>query len=130
MTTVEKARLLAELFPDHMPDIVRFIEQQVLDFERDGEDPFSRWASLFDSPEFWTDLCRTIRKIILRYGDRLAIRPELFADQLFDGHNSLLTTTCLAIYADNRTCDPKVRQAINLLFGVRSTQTGSIETGE
>lgn len=120
MDNVEKGKLLADLFPDKLPEITAYITEQIGLFENNEVRLRGLWAETgFATVDFWYGNMREVQEAIGRYGEKLHRKSGLFADHLFDGYRAVFTVHCLIDYAGNDRCGYKLRQAIHLLFGER-----------
>ncbi|MCY1662567.1 hypothetical protein [Chryseobacterium sp. SL1] len=117
LNNVEKGKLLADLLPEELPEIVRLIEQETKTFLQNEADFKANWKSTLVTAEFWFSLVRNIDNSINKCGSRLHKNNRWFADQLFDGYNALFTIYCLVEYSLKEECNHKLRQGIHFLFG-------------
>jgi len=117
MNNVEKGKLLADLFPEQLPNIKAFIEQETACFIQREDYIRNLWSETFLSPNFWFGVVRDVEKIIKKYGSKLTKNSRLFADQLFDGYNEIYTIYCLIGYTTQEFCNYNLKQAIYLFFG-------------
>lgn len=98
MNNVEKAKLLFELFPDEMPQFIAVMEEITNTVIKEPEALRSNWEGQMITVEFWMQLARTAIQIIQKYSKRISKDSRLFADQLFDGYQSLYSAHCLHQY--------------------------------
>lgn len=117
MNNIEKGKFLADLFPEELPNIILFIQQEIAHFSINEADIKRHWTASLVTDGFWLQLVRNIEKAITQSGDRLHRNHRWFADQLFDGYNALFTIYCLVEYSITDECNHKLRQGIHLLFG-------------
>lgn len=117
MNNVEKGKFLADLFPEELPNITRFIEQEIEHFMKNEENIKNHWTAKLVTDAFWFQLVLDVQKAIKQCGNRLHRNHRWFADQLFDGYNALFTIYCLVEYSAKPFCNHKLRQGIHLLFG-------------
>lgn len=119
MNMVEKAYLLAKLFPNNLSELTFFIQLETDRFKKQEDYLRSVWVeNTLITANFWFGLIDSNIEIIERYQFSLIKNPKVFSDQLFDGYNSIFSTNCLIEYTKKQECEPKIKQAIHLLFGV------------
>ena len=112
---VEKARLLAGLFPEELPGILTDIRKRVGYLQEHREDLRKSWDNGMLTFAFWDDLAQRVEGAMEKYQSRLLERPRLFADQ-FDGYNALFTTDCIVKYAEAGNGSKPFRLAVEMLF--------------
>lgn len=118
MNNVQKGYLIAKLFPETLKVLTLFIQQETERFRMHEEYMRSIWAGkTLITADFWYGLVERTEQLVKRNNVMLHKSARVFSDQLFDGYNSIFITNCLIEYAETRECEPKVRQAIHLLFG-------------
>lgn len=121
MGNLDRGKLLADLFPEQLPNIILFIEQKAASFLQSDNEQTTFWGHP-ETDGFWSEVVTDIKQAIKKYAPRMAKNTRLFADQLFDGNNALFTIYCLNAYTRKPSCDPKLKQAITLLFGEWATK--------
>ncbi len=114
MTTVEKARLFAGLFPQHLEGILEAVGARCQCLADNETEIRAEWDGFFTA-DFWFGLGRDIAKVLNKYGSKLAKKPSLFADQLFDGYLALFTVDCIVRHKKLST-DAKFITAVELFF--------------
>lgn len=117
MHNVEKGKFLADLFPEELSNITRYIEQEITHFLKNEQHIRNYWTANLVTDAFWFQLVRNIEKAIKQCGNRLHRNHRWFSNQLFDGYNAMFTIYCLIEYSAKNDCNHKLRQAIHLLFG-------------
>lgn len=118
MNNVERAYLLAKLFPDTLKELTAFVQQETERFRTQEEYMRSIWADkTLITADFWFGLVSNTEQILKRYNVMLHRNMRVFSDQLFDGYNAIFLTNCLVEYAGREECDCKLKEAIHLLFG-------------
>lgn len=118
MNNVERAYLLAKLFPDTLKALTVFVQQETERFRTQEEYMRSIWADkTLITADFWFGLVGNSERILKQYNVMLHRSSRVFSDQLFDGYNAIFLTNCLLEYADTKECDRKLKEAIHLLFG-------------
>lgn len=117
MYNVEKGKLLADILPTELPNIILFIEQETKRFLTHEELFKSQWTATLVSSHFWFGLVRNVEETIKKCGNKLHKNHRWFADQLFDGYDGLFTINCLVEYSLTQSCNHRLKLAIHLLFG-------------
>lgn len=115
LNNVEKGRLLAELFPNETQGMVDALKG-AFDYLMDNEYELRQQGDINGLPiDFWYRVAKQVGNAIEIQGNRLAKKPRMFADQLFDGYNALFTVDTLVRY--RVACDNKKFQyAVQMLF--------------
>lgn len=115
MTNVEKGKLLADWFPELLPDLVATIKG-AHDYLVSNEDEVrATWDNGFFNVNFWLRVAKDTGNAIERGGRKLGKSRRLFAEELFDGYNALFTIDCIDKYKFI-THNVKFLQAVRLLF--------------
>lgn len=118
MNNVERAYLLAKLFPDTLKGLTAFVQQETERFRTEEQYIRSIWADkTLMTADFWFGLISNAEQILKHYNVMLHRSVRVFSDQLFDGYNAIFLTNCLLEYADTVECDRKLKESIHLLFG-------------
>lgn len=117
LNNVEKGKLLFDLFPESIPEAIKFIQAIANIICNDPQELKNNWENSFFTVEFWHGLATDTKRRIEKNGNTLHTSGRRFADQLFDGYNALFTVHCLQQYAINEACTNKrFAQAIEMLF--------------
>lgn len=117
MDNLERAYLLARLFPDELQVMTQFIKKEAELFNRNREQVFNEWTEKNIDANRWYDFINNFERRYDKNGARLYRNKRTFRDQLFDGYDALFTIHCLIVYADSTFCNLKIKQAIHLFFG-------------
>ena len=116
MTNVEKARLLHQLFPSGIPQLLDYIQGMCDAIRSDEATNRKQWDAPFRF-ELWLNILNDTERKMNRYGKKLHTSSRLFADQLFDGFTALYMVHCLRLYITTRQDpNPKFSAAIDLFF--------------
>lgn len=101
MNNVQKAYLVAKLFPDTLKQLIVFIQQETERFRERDEYMRSIWSdNTLITADFWYGLVDNTEQILKRYNVMLHRSPRVFSDQLFDGYNSIFITNCLIVFTE------------------------------
>lgn len=120
MDNLDKGLLLAKLFPEELNNIVKAIKKKAEYYQDNEKQIRSEWNGKgFFTAEYWYKLVTHTYTSIEKNQSMIWKRPRRFADQLFDTYYSIFPIACLIEYAQTETCDPKLKLAIELLFGNR-----------
>lgn len=118
MNNVEKAYLLAKLFSDKLKELTFFVQQDTERFRKHEQYMRGIWADkTLITADFWYGLVGNTEQLLKRNNVMLHKSARVFSDQLFDGLNAIFLTNSLIEYAETQECEPKLKQAIHLLFG-------------
>lgn len=118
MSKVEKAYLLAILFPDTLKELTEFIQKETERFRAHEEYMRSIWADkTLITADFWFGLVGNTETLLKRHNVMLFRSQRVFSDQLFDGYNAIFLVNCLIEFSEQKGCDTELKQAIHLLFG-------------
>jgi hypothetical protein len=119
MNNVERAYLLAKLFPDDLKVLTLFIGSEIERFRIKEEYFRSIWADqTIITVDFWYSLINNTERVITINKTRLYRNPKTFAQQLFDGYNAIFAINSLIEYTETAECNPKLKEAVYLFFGV------------
>jgi len=117
LITVEKTRLLHELFPQEIPALIEYTNNMCLTIQENEQAKHNQWDSGLITVEAWLSFVEEVRNKIGKYGERLHTQSRLFADQLFDGYTALYMVHCMLLYTTTRKhSNHKFVLAIDLLF--------------
>lgn len=117
MSSKDKARLLHELFPEHMQELIRFIEAVCLTIIEDEQLLRIRWQYQTVDFDRWLTLAQIIFARIAQNGEGITTEPELFAQRLFSGDFAVFTIDCIQSYTKVRKHpDNKFTQATDFFF--------------
>lgn len=94
-TDKEKAKLLHQLFPDEIRRFIVFAETQTKKIISSPDALRENWQGDLITVEVWVELAERARAIFDKYKQKLDADSSLFADQLFDAYQSMLTRHCL-----------------------------------
>jgi hypothetical protein len=116
MNNVDKAYLLAQLFPQEMENIVAALERKCAFLKANETKIRETWDNDFASFDMWQSLGNHIEGTIKKYNRNLYRSTRVFSDQLFDGYLAIFTNDCIVKYAATESKNPKFGIAVELLF--------------
>ena len=83
LSTVDRAKLLFELFPEEMPKFISFRIELTQAIIIDPAKLKSKAIDQIHTTEFWQQLVNNAQTRLEQYGNRLAKQSRLFSEQLF-----------------------------------------------
>jgi len=116
MDYVEKAKLLYQLFPEEMPELIDFIEEMCI--ANKIQEPINRklWADEIDTYELFLKSRFAVELAIKKQGRTLK-SCYVFSEQLFTKDRYIFTNYSLLAYASKKKkVNPKFHLAVELLF--------------
>ena len=116
LTSPEKAKLIHELFPSEIPDLIQFIQEVCNTIQREKDIIKLEWDNQLLTAEFWFDLADKVTSIINRYGNKLGKSSRLFAGQFFTESVVILIVDAMVKYGTAKSNNPKFIKAVELLF--------------
>lgn len=117
MNNVERAYLLAKLFPDTLKDLTLFIQEEIK-HQRAHEEHLRRiWPKSIMTVDFWFGLIDNVERIVTDLNVSLYRSPKIFSGHLFYMHNAIFSIHCLIRYVEIKDCSKQLKQAIHLIFG-------------
>ena len=116
LNNVQKATLLHALLYEEMPEFLDFLKDNTAQILADRETIKANWKSRFFTADLWLSFADNIQRKLEKYGNNLQFSTKVFAEQLFESHTALYTVQQLINYAETSDVDPKLAQAIDLLF--------------
>ncbi|REC62265.1 hypothetical protein DRF65_11165 [Chryseobacterium pennae] len=117
MSNLDRAYLLAQLFPDDLKQLTEFIKTEVERFTEKKECVYSQWTEGLITAEFWYRLVDNCKRTFANNGTRLYRNPRTFRDQLFDSYDALFSINALIHFTEETACSKKLKYAIYSLFG-------------
>ncbi len=117
LDNIAKGRLLYDLFPEDIPEFVRFVKT-IADIICNAPDELKRnWKDNFFTVDFWAGLAKDAKETIENNGASLYQSGGRFSDQLFDGYVALFTVHCLHEYIKQEQCkNQSFKHAVQMLF--------------
>lgn len=117
MNNVEKGKLLADLFPDELENIIKKLEENYCFLQEKKEEIFKKWKNDLITAHTWYQLAEFVNNAISKEQKRL-LKSRRFADQLFDGYLALYTIDCIVKYAQSEKMDTKFYHLVSALFNL------------
>jgi hypothetical protein len=117
LTNSEKAKLIHQLFPQHIEDLISFIEGMCFTVQEKQEKGRRAWDNGFITFESWLYLAAGAQKQIASNRKKMVRQSSVFASCLFTGYTSLFSIHCLVTYtAVRKHPDNKFTKAVELFF--------------
>ncbi len=117
MNNLDRAYLLANLFPEELQPFTEFIKKEAERYTEKKEFVYSRWTDGLITADFWYRLVENCKRICTNNKTRLYRNPKVFRDQLFDGYDALFSINALISFTEQAQCSKKLKYAIYMLFG-------------
>ena len=119
LTNVDKAKLLHELFPAEMPQLVDYY-LGVSEYVREHVEELSKkWDNPLMTLDAWVRLAEYVEQTIRKHGEKLHKSSRLFSDQLFGGYSALFTCHWTYQYiTTQQKANRKFSLAVDILFNV------------
>lgn len=117
MNNLERAYLLARLFPDEPKALTEFIKKEAELFISNRDQIYSQWTEKHITADLWFNFIDNFQRRYSRNGTRLYKNKRTFRDQLFDGYDALFTIHSVIRYTDQEQCSKELKHAIYMLFG-------------
>ncbi|MGK6342483.1 hypothetical protein ACMGDK_09605 [Chryseobacterium sp. DT-3] len=118
MNKIERAYVLARLFPENLKDLTAFTQTEITHFREKQEDIAKAWPPRsFITANYWYSLIAEIERILENLNVQLHRSPKIFSEHLFGGHNAIFMTHCLIRFVECENPHHSLKLAIELLFG-------------
>ncbi len=115
MTNPERGYLLAQLFPEELPEILRVIKSLHKVLMEDRDKIKQDWDNEMITVDFWCKVAEDTNRRVLGEGNKL-LKPRRFADQLFDYPNALFTVDCIQKYAEKERKNSRFYHFVQALY--------------
>lgn len=113
----DSAKLLHELFPQHMAAFLDFAKGMAATVREDGRPGRKNWQNDLLTFDNWLSIAAQAETVIEANGESLHSDSGLFAAKLFGGQLATFTIYCLLNYTTVRQHpDRKFVKAVDLLF--------------
>ncbi len=119
MNNLDRAYLLARLFPEELKELTEFIKKQAELWRNHRPEIEKKWTEKNIGVSVWYDYIANIERRYLKNGTRLFRNKKTFRDQLFDGYDALFTMHVTIHYTEQAACSQELKYAIYMLFGNR-----------
>lgn len=117
LTNVDQAKLLHELFPKEMPQLIdyylgcsEYVQAHIEDLKKTWNNPLMTLA-------MWLRLAEYVEQMIKKHGDKLHKSSRLFSEQLFGGYSAMFTGHWTIQYVTTQQkANRKFTSAVEMLF--------------
>jgi hypothetical protein len=118
LTNVEKGKLLHELFPDEIPNLLDHIKEVCIDLNANREAYQSTWNFGLMTFDTWLSLAEKAETIIGKHRAPMIKSSKSFSEQLFHSYDYmvLFVNDRIVKYADKMDDKSKFKKAVDLLF--------------
>lgn len=115
MNNIEKGKLLVDLFPGEVKEILKAMEEIYNMLLISKEDIGRSWSNPFISLIQWYELADLVKNEIDKNGAKLLSGPR-FANVLFYGYKSFFTIDCILKFAEKERYGSKFWHMSQALF--------------
>jgi hypothetical protein len=112
----DKLKVLHELFPDEIPQLLDDIQEFCTHFLAHKEDYAKDWNIGFMPFDYWLSLSEQTAELIKKYHFNMVKSSRVFSDQLTYTYAVLFVNDRIVKYADEMNDNSKFKKAVNLLF--------------
>ena len=119
MNNIEKGRLLAGLFPERLPEILRAVQDGYTNLTLNEQALRPLWDNSLFRFDLWYRLATDAAETACSYGSSPAKGTQELTEKIFTGHTALYTIDCIARYADTLPDVPEntaYKAAVRMLF--------------
>jgi hypothetical protein len=113
-----KGKLLHELFPDEIPQLLDHIREICADLKENREAYQSTWNFGLMTFDTWLSLAEKAEALIIKHRTNMIKSSKIFSEQLFHSYDYmvLFVNDRIVKYAQGKSENSKFKQAVNLLF--------------
>jgi len=116
LTGSAKARLLHELFPQEIPQLLEDITNFCADFSENKEAYKKDWPSDFIAFDYWLSLSEETAGLLKKHGHSILKSSRVFSDQLYFTYTFLFVTDRMIKYAEKVSTNEKFKLMVQILF--------------
>jgi hypothetical protein len=113
---IDKVKLLHDLFPEEIPQLLDNIQAFCMDFQEHREAYAKDWNNGFMPFEYWLSLSGQTAELIKKHRFNMVKSSRVFSDQLCFGYTVLFVNDRIVKYADKVSGNPKFKLAVAMLF--------------
>lgn len=114
-TNTMKGKLLFDLFPNEMPDLLDHLAQICNDFKLNKQDYADNWDNGFMPFDYWFSLSERCAELLKKNGYSMRKNSKIFSDQLFYGYTALFVNDRIVKYAA-RSGSEKFKLAVSVIY--------------
>lgn len=119
MTNLDRAYLLARLFPQELKAMTEFIKKEAELWLNHRPEIEKKWAEKHIDVNLWYEFIANFERRYLKNGTSIYRNKKTFRYQLFDGYDALFTIHSILHYTEQKECNMDLKYAIYMLFGTR-----------
>jgi hypothetical protein len=112
----DKLKVLHELFPEEMPQVLDHIQEVCADFKKHWEAYAKDWNDGFMPFDYWLSLSEQTAELIKKYRFNMVRSSRVFSDQLSYSYAVLFVNDRIVKYAKGHSNNEKFNMAVALLF--------------
>lgn len=118
LNNIGKAKLLHELFPDEIPQLLDHIKNVCADLKANKEAYQSTWDFGLMTFDTWLSLAEKAETLIDRHRTNMIKSSKTFSEQLFHSYDYtvLFVNDRIVKYAEGKSENSKFKQAVALLY--------------
>jgi hypothetical protein len=118
LTNTDKGKLLHELFPDEIPDLLDNIQSVCTHFKANREAYAKTWDFGLMSFDMWLQLAEQADNLIKKHRTNMVRSSKIFSDHLFHSfdYTVLFVNDRIIKYAEGKSENSKFKLAVALLF--------------
>lgn len=119
MNNLDRAYLLANLFPDELKGLTEFMKKEADLFTENRAQVYAQWTEKNIDADHWFSFIANFQNSYTRNGTRLHRNKKTFRDQLFDGYPALFILNALLHFTEQKECSSELKYALYMLFGTK-----------
>jgi hypothetical protein len=118
LNNTEKGKLLHELFPNEIPQLLDHIKEVCIDLKANREAYKSTWDFGLMTFDTWLSLAEKAEVLINKHRTNMIKSSKIFSEQLFHSYDYtvIFVNDRIVKYADKMSDKSKFKKAVDLLF--------------
>lgn len=118
LNNIGKAKLLHELFPDEIPQLLDHISNVCADLKANNEAYQSTWDFRLMTFDMWLTLAEQTETLINRHRTSMVKSSKVFSEQLFHSfdYTVVFMNDRIVKYAESQSGNSKFKQGVALLY--------------
>lgn len=129
LVNTEKSKLLHDLFPDEIPQLLNHIQTVCADLKTKQEEYRATWDFGLMTFDMWLQLSEQVEERIKKYRSNMIKSSKVFSDQLFSSfdYTVLFVNDRIVKYAQNVSNNDKFKLAVTLIFTAQTSDMKKIK---